>query len=309
MRRIILFTKIVPLFVALLLALSATSVSAQGVDPAAKITPFNNQWVLSNGGVMFSLHPYDKLEWVEEKQMYYGSVGGYSTYIYLDGREMTPIAQRAFAAACDMPDSDMLKKIEKYNAVILIDLLNKEGYVAKALVGIGDVYANTGYKDAAAGVYDAAAKMGDITAKNKADAVRSTPALAQTVVQPVSTAQPLSVAQPEVVDESPDVLTQIGNLFSSMSATLQQNSGSGNVNSYNSNSYNRSSSSGGSRTKVEKHCTKCAGWGTCAKCGGDGYVLGKFSQEFEPCSSCNYKGRTPKSKQGKCTYCGGTGKR
>ena len=116
---------------------------------------------------MFSLHPYDKLEWVEEKQMYYGSVGGYSTYIYLDGREMTPIAQRAFAAACDMPDSDMLKKIEKYNAVILIDLLNKEGYVAKALVGIGDVYANTGYKDAAAGVYDAAAKMGDTTAKTK----------------------------------------------------------------------------------------------------------------------------------------------
>ena len=103
---------------------------------------------------MFSLHPYDKLEWVEEKQMYYGSVGGYSTYIYLDGREMTPIAQRAFAAACDMPDSDMLKKIEKrimpicvfiivFSLIILFEVLSiKFSSIIFILIGglIGILY-------------------------------------------------------------------------------------------------------------------------------------------------------------------------
>ena len=62
-------------------------------------------------------------------------------------------------------------------------------------------------------------------------------------------------------------------------------------------------------TLMQRHCTKCAGSGTCSKCGGDGYVLGKISQEFEPCPSCNFKNKTPKNKRGKCTFCNGTGKR
>lgn len=124
-----------------------------------------------------------------------------------------------------------------------------------------------------------------------------------------------------------EILTQFNNSLSQINSNLrQQNGNSGVNNSYNAGSYNNYNTGNynnynsesydndynNSRTGnvyVEKHCKHCAGSGDCSKCGGDGYVLGKFSREFEPCSSCNFKGRTPKSKQGKCTYCKGTGKR
>ena len=124
-----------------------------------------------------------------------------------------------------------------------------------------------------------------------------------------------------------EIFTQLNNSLSQINSTLQQkgNSGANNTynyntgtyNNYNTSNYNNNNSesnnnynnSSTGNVYVEKHCKHCAGSGDCSKCGGDGYVLGKFSQEFEPCSSCNFKGRTPKSKQGKCTYCNGTGKR
>ena len=264
-------------------------------NPEENITPYNDKWVLSHKGKIFSMHPYDELVWVKEKNRYYGSLDGYSTYIDLTGKEENSIAARVFNKAYAMSSAGFQEKKSAYIRVMEIDVNNKEGYKAVALNNIGVMYAEAGDENTALAYYDTAAQLGNSYGRDNAKSIRDARAAAE---------------RAERMQRVNNALTQISNSLSSMSAVMQQNSGSGNVNSYNSNSSGSSSGAGGSSsTKVEKHCTKCAGWGECAKCGGDGYVLGKFSQEFEPCSSCNYKDRAPKSKKGKCTYCGGTGKR
>ena len=75
----------------------------------------------------------------------------------------------------------------------------------------------------------------------------------------------------------------------------------------NNNNESGGSSTGGSSSS--KHCTHCAGTGKCSKCGGDGYVLGDWDQEYHPCSSCNYGDKADDDERGKCTYCNGTGKK
>lgn len=262
---------------------------ARYANPEEKIIQENGKWVLSYKGKIFSLHPYDELVWVKDKNRYYGTIDGYSTYIDLTGKEVNSIAKRVFDEAYAMPGTNFQEKITLYNRVIELDSNNREGYKGMALNNIGAMYAEVGDEDIALVYYDKSAQLGNIYGISNATVIRDARKAA---------------ARAERSQRISDALTQISNSLSTMSSTLQQNS-SNNYNNHNNNS------GGNSDIKVRhaKHCTHCGGSGSCAKCGGDGYVLGKFSQEFEPCSSCNFKGRTPKSKQGKCTSCNGTGQK
>lgn len=260
-------------------------------NPEEKITMHNNQWVLSYKGKIFSQHPYNELVWVKDKNRYYGTIYGYSTYIDLAGKEENSIAKRIFDEAYAMSGANFQEKFILYNRVVELDSNNREGYKALALNNIGVMYAEAGDENTALAYYDKSAQWGNSYGISNAKSIRDARAAAE---------------RAERSQRISDALTQISNSLSTMSSTLQQNS----INNYNYNDDGGSSNSGGSsNVRRTSHCTKCAGSGSCAKCGGDGYVLGKFSQEFEPCSSCNFKGRTPKSKQGKCTYCNGTGRK
>lgn len=262
---------------------------SQYANPEEKITLVNGKYVLSYKGKTFSLHPYDELVWVKEKNRYYASLDGYSTYVDLTGKEDNSIAKRVFDEAYAMSIDKFEEKLMLYNRAIELDSNNREGYKSMALNNIGVMYAELGDENTALAYYDKSAQLGNSYGRNNAQSIRD----ARVAAQRAERSQRISNA-----------LTKISNSLSTISSTFQQNSNS----NYNSSSGNNSSS-GSSKTHHSRNCTKCAGSGSCAKCGGDGYVLGKISQEFEPCSSCNFRGRTPKSKQGKCTYCNGTGKK
>lgn len=64
------------------------------------------------------------------------------------------------------------------------------------------------------------------------------------------------------------------------------------------------------KTSREKHCTACGGLGNCKHCMGTGYNNNKWDGGSRvPCGVCNKNDRAPASKKGKCTHCGGTGKK
>lgn len=264
---------------------------ARYANPEEKITQENSKWVLSYKGKIFSLHPYDELVWVKDKNRYYGTIDGYSTYIDLTGKEVNSIAKRVFDEAYAMPSTNFQEKFTLYNRVIELDSNNREGYKALALNNIGVMYAEGGDENTALAYYDKSAKLGNSYGISNAKSIRDARAAAE---------------RAERSQRISNALTQISNSLSTMSSTLQQNS----INNYNHNNGGNSGGSGGSsNVRRTSHCTKCAGSGDCSKCGGDGYVLGKFDQEFHPCSSCNFNDRTPKNKKGKCTFCNGTGVR
>lgn len=261
-------------------------------NPEEKITLENGKLVLSYKGKVFSWHPYDELVWVVEKNRYYGSLYGYSTYIDLTGKEENSIAKCVFEEAYEVPIDNFEDKLMLYTKVVELDSNNREGYKAMALNNIGVMYESLGDENTALAYYDKAALLGNSYGINNARNIREAHAAAQRAER----AQRISNA-----------LTQISNSLSAISSTLNQN-GSNHVNHTNQTHSSGGKSSGGNVGHTSR-CTKCGGSGSCSKCGGDGLVLGKISQEFEPCSSCNFRGNSPKSKIGKCTYCGGTGKK
>lgn len=259
-------------------------------NPEEKITAENGKWVLSHNGKVFSSHPYDELVWVKDKNRYYGSLYDYSTYIDLTGKEENSIAKQVFDEAYAMSNTNFQEKYTLYCMVIVLDSKNHEGYKSSALNNIGVMYEEAGDEKTALAYYEQSALLGNSHGKNNAKSIRD----ARAAVERAEKSQRISEA-----------LTQISNSLSTISSTLQQN----NSNNYNYNSTGGGGSSDNNNVRSASRCTKCAGSGSCSKCRGNGYVLSKISQEFVPCSSCNFKGKTPKSKQGKCTYCNGTGQK
>ncbi len=267
---------------------------AQFTNPAQKIVMKDGLWVLSYGDKTFSIRGYDALKWDEARGVYIGFLKGYVTDIERLGKEKNSIAKQAFDEAYAIPDNEVEDKIAAYNLVMEIDGKNKEGYKAASINNIGALYKELGYEDTALQYYDKAAAMGNTTARDNAAAIRDARRAEE---------------RAERMQRVNNALNQISNSLSGISTTIQQynNSGYSNYNSYD-NTSTGSSGSGGGTVRRAANCTKCAGSGECRKCGGDGYVLGKISQEFEPCSSCNFRDGAPKSKRGKCTFCNGTGK-
>lgn len=265
-------------------------------NPEDKIVKQDNGYVLAYNDKVLSKRAYDNITWSEEQGKYLGVFYKYQTYIDLFGKEESPITKQIFEEAYALPDTYFKEKVEKYTLLIGVDNLNKEGYKAVAFNNIGVLYAQQGNEDMALAYYDQAAALGNAKGISNAQAIRDARKAA---------------ARQERMQRINSALSQISNSLSSMSNTMQQynkSSSTYNQGNYGSGSGSGTSTSGGG-VKREQHCTHCAGRGECKHCGGDGYVLGKFDQEFRPCTHCNANDSAPKNKKGLCKWCNGTGKK
>ena len=197
---------------------------ARYANPEEKIIRYNDRWVLSHNGNVFSLHPYDDLVWIKEKNRYYGSLNGYSTYIDIVGKEENSIALRVFNEAYGMPDANFHEKLMRYNEVLEIDIHNKENLKASALNNIGVMYSNAGDENTALNYFDQAAKLGDKNGIDNAKNIRKARKAAE---------------RAERMEMIGNALGQMADAFANASSSTQSNGG---YSSYSSGGDNYSSS-------------------------------------------------------------------
>ena len=230
---------------------------------------------------------YDALVYDDSEKVYYGQLNGYTTVIKEDGQEQNPIGKQIFDEAYSLDGEYAQDKLDLYFLLLKTDPNNLDGYNASAYNNIGVIFSNAGDDDQALVYYEKALAIdpSNQTAKGNIKAIKAE-------------------RRTQRLNNIANALGQMSEALGSMNAAL----GGGSYGSYlgsGSSSYTGSSS----KTRVQRHCTNCAGTGNCPKCRGNGRILGKFDQEFHCCPICNYNCSAPKEKKGKCTRCGGTGVR
>ncbi len=265
-------------------------------------------------GKALNKHLYDKVVFVPEQNKYIASVGNYHTKVdAVTGVEDNPITTQIFYSAYNLDDSRSAEQLKIYEYLLSVDPANSYGINHVVYNNIGVIYLNRGEYAQALTYFTLSLSVQPEYAQAKANMedVRSRIAQAQAPQQQYQQVEEQEDRFSSAISKISEALSNISQIASGASNnSYNYNSNSSyNYNSSSSYSGQSSKSTGGSSTRAARHCTKCAGRGSCSKCGGDGYVLGKFSQEFEPCSSCNFKDRTPSSKRGKCTFCNGTGQK
>lgn len=115
-----------------------------------------------------------------------------------------------------------------------------------------------------------------------------------------------SSVEPEL-ESKPSTIQKVMNITSAIANFLSCFGSNNTYDTYQSNGTHMQSSDAHYKTKATRKCTHCAGTGECKTCRGKGYILGKVSQEYRPCPSCNPGGTASVDKKGKCTFCNGTG--
>ncbi len=265
---------------------AATPVTPTKPTPRIEGTPGKYRLMLDDKPLIRKF--YQQLRFDNQSGMFIGQFGDYATYITLDGQELTPIAKQIFDKAYAMSDSYATEKLELYMLMLESDPADTEGYHTYAYNNMGALYDALERTADAKTCYEQSLRIdsSNTTARNNLNAIH----------------------RKERLSNVSNTLGQIGQAIGNMGGQGSYGQEYSNGNTYNGNNSNQGANNG-TGTRRMRNCTHCAGTGDCNKCHGRGHILGRIDQEYRCCPICNSNCSAPKSKVGKCMWCGGTGKR
>ncbi len=278
----------------------------QFANPAKNIVKKNGKFVLSYKGEVFSARGYDALSWNSKKGVYQGTYKGYKTDIDRGGKEENSISSQMYAKAQKNTTGSVKERVALYKKVVDTDENNKEGYKAKAMNGIGDIYKNSGDTKTALEYYDKASAMGNYAAKSAAAQIRN----AQTAAASAQRRQQTGSALSQFVNALAGVSSgnaAINNLFSYEGEVRKgQRDTNGRIISCEVNAPAPMGKAhyvwytdGYCLSTTVTTCVFCHGRSTCYICNGQGRMYHAYFKNYQPCANCGATGR--------CLKCQGQG--